>query len=88
MAPENEIKEALLGHKGLIYEPSSNTIYGILHLPDGDNYEIEIDLKPYPRFFPSVKETGGRIPLKGGKTMFMNLQEIVVLRLLPDPKFF
>ncbi|MFD2100119.1 hypothetical protein [Flagellimonas iocasae] len=64
MVPQNEIEEALLVYEDLSYASTSNMIYGTLHLPDKDSYEIEIDLKPCPKFFPSVKETGGRIPIK------------------------
>src|SRR5690606_13096322 len=39
-------------------------------LPDGDSYEIEVDLEPFPQFFPLVTETGGRIPVKMDRHMY------------------
>ena len=64
MGLQNEIEEALLVHQGLSNLSSSNIISGTLYLGDNDSYEIEMDISPYPKFFPSVKETEGRIPLK------------------------
>lgn len=59
-----QINEVLDFHDGLVFNSISNTLEGELFLPDGDSYEVLIDLKNYPRFFPNVHEIGGRIPWK------------------------
>lgn len=60
----NQIEEVLHKHKGLDYHLESNSLSGELFLPDGDSYEVEMQLKRYPELFPVVFETEGRIPNK------------------------
>ncbi|WP_288954512.1 hypothetical protein [uncultured Polaribacter sp.] len=60
----DQIKEVLDVHNGLIFNSIKNTLEGELFLLDGDSYEVLIDLNSYPRIFPTVYETGGRIPVK------------------------
>lgn len=64
MDVNDEIKEVLAKHKSLVYHLESNSLGGELFLPDGDSYEVRIDLDSYPRFFPTVYEVGSRIPIK------------------------
>lgn len=67
---EKEIEEVLEKHRGLEYDSAKNTLEGELFLSSGDSYEVLINLNPYPRFFPTVKETGGRIPPKADRHTF------------------
>ena len=60
----NQIDEVLAKHKGLIFHLEDATLSGELVLPEGDSYELRIVLDSYPQFFPTVYETGGRIPVK------------------------
>ena len=66
----NQIDEVLAKHKGLIYHSEDYTLSGELILPEGDSYELRIVLSQYPRFFPTVYETGGRIPVKMDRHMY------------------
>ncbi|WP_274475382.1 hypothetical protein [Mangrovimonas aestuarii] len=59
-----QIEEVLQKHQGLSYKSINNTLEGELLLPDGDSYNVFIELDPYPSFFPTVYETDGRIPHK------------------------
>lgn len=67
---EKGIKEVLEKHQGLEYYSAKNTLEGELFLSSGDSYEVLINLNPYPRFFPTVKETGGRIPPKADRHIY------------------
>lgn len=67
---KNQIEEVLLKHKGLTYHSDVNAFKGELFLPDGDSYELIINLELYPRFFPVVYEVGGRIPVKLDRHMY------------------
>ncbi|MHB1105011.1 MAG: hypothetical protein ACYCZ2_01505 [Lutibacter sp.] len=64
MVFKNEIVSALKVHNGLKFNSDKNELNGKINLPSGDNYNIKIDLSPYPRFFPKVYEMDGRIPKK------------------------
>ena len=64
MLIEEQINEVLDCHNGLVFNSSSNTLEGELFLPDGDSYDVLINLNNYPRIFPTVHEIGGRIPKK------------------------
>lgn len=59
-----EINDVILNHPGLGYDVNKNTLEGEIYLPDGDSYEVLIDLNVYPSLFPTVYETEGRIPRK------------------------
>tara|TARA_R110002096_G_scaffold278936_1_gene473091 strand:+ start:36 stop:671 length:636 start_codon:yes stop_codon:yes gene_type:complete len=65
-----EIEAVLTKHKGLVHHLNSNSLSGELFLPDGDCYELVIELDSYPKFFPKVYETGGRIPVKMDRHMY------------------
>lgn len=64
MEINDQIKNVLDKHVSLTFCSENNTLSGVLFLPDGDNYEVLIELDPYPEFFPTVYETEGRIPKK------------------------
>ena len=64
MHHNDQINEVLNCHNGLVFNSSSNTLEGELFLPDGDSYDVLINLNNYPRIFPTVHEIGGRIPKK------------------------
>ncbi|MCH2488571.1 MAG: hypothetical protein MK211_00350 [Flavobacteriales bacterium] len=70
MEISEQIKEVLRNHNGLEYHLEKNELCGNLILPDGDSYEVLMKLDPYPRFFPTVYETGGRIPIKLDRHMY------------------
>jgi hypothetical protein len=65
-----EIKAVLTKHKGLVHHFKNNSLSGELFLPDGDCYDLLIELGSYPKFFPTVYETGGRIPIKMDRHMY------------------
>ncbi|NQY30394.1 MAG: hypothetical protein HRT69_13085 [Flavobacteriaceae bacterium] len=64
MEINDQVKEVLKKHTGLVFDFEKYSLIGELFLPDGDSYEIQIVLYTYPRLFPTVYETGGRIPPK------------------------
>lgn len=70
MPVNHEIEEVLEKQKELHFHYAKNMFYGDVILPDGDSYEIEVDLEPFPQFFPLVTETGGRIPVKMDRHMY------------------
>lgn len=70
MGINGEIQEVLEKHKSLVYHLESNSLSGELFLPDGDSYEVRIELDNYPRFFPTVYEVGSRIPIKGDRHIY------------------
>lgn len=59
---KEEVEMTLRKHTGLAYDAEGNRVYGELWISDDDSYEVEIVLDKYPKFFPSVYETGERIP--------------------------
>lgn len=70
MVINSQIDEVLKKHKGLIYHLKDNTLSGELFLPEDDSYDLLIELDSYPSFFPTVYETGGRIPMKMSRHMY------------------
>lgn len=72
MEIKTEIQEVLTKHKGLHYDEKSHSIQGELFISRGDSYEVLIELKPYPDFFPNVFEVGGRIPNKADRHIYTN----------------
>lgn len=64
MLIEEQIEEVLDSYNRLSYNSANNSLVGELFLPDGDSYEVNIELGNYPNLFPTVYETGGRIPKK------------------------
>lgn len=72
MGINTEIDVVLTKHKGLHYDKKSHCMRGELFLPSRDSYEVLIDLKPYPVYFPNVLETGGRIPNKADRHVYTN----------------
>lgn len=58
---QKEIATVLKQHPQLEYDKVSNKLIGHLVVLEKDEYEIEIDLTPFPVSFPTVKETGERI---------------------------
>lgn len=64
MPIEEQINEVLDFHDGLVFNSINNTFEGELFLPDGDSYDVLININSYPNTFPTVHEIGGRIPKK------------------------
>lgn len=58
---EVQIKRVLQEHPGLSYNDQSKMFSGILIIDEGDQYNITIDLTPFPHKFPVVKEINERI---------------------------
>lgn len=60
------IKQIQKKYHGLIFNEKAMMLYGTVNVDSEgqDNYDVEINLNSYPKRFPSVKETAGRIPLK------------------------
>lgn len=69
---KSEIREALDRHTGLFYNKKEHSICGELFISNGDSYEVRIELKPYPVYFPNVFEVGGRIPIKADRHIYTN----------------
>lgn len=67
---EREIKEVLQKYPDLVYKARNHSLKGTILLACQDSYEVLIDLKPYPRFFPEVFEVGGRIPKKAHRHIY------------------
>lgn len=59
-----EIDDSILKYPSLRYNEEKNELIGELFISKLDSYEIQIDLSPYPQFFPSVFEINERIPKK------------------------
>lgn len=68
----DQIDEVLKKHLGLTYNQEDNRLSGKLFLSDGDSYEVLIKLEKFPKFFPEVFETDGRIPVKMDCHMYPN----------------
>jgi hypothetical protein len=64
MLINEQINEVLDFHDGLVFNSINNTFEGELFLPDGDTYDVLININSYPNTFPTVHEIGGRIPKK------------------------
>ncbi len=67
---EREIREVLQKYPDLVYKARNHSLKGTILLACQDSYEVLIDLKPYPRFFPEVFEVGGRIPKKAHRHIY------------------
>ncbi|MDN3643619.1 hypothetical protein QWY87_12955 [Lutimonas halocynthiae] len=57
-----EINQVIENFPELNYDRNNNCLWGIIKVSGFDFYQIKIDLKPYPEFFPLVYELDGRIP--------------------------
>lgn len=64
MLIKEQINEVLDFYDGLVFNSINNTFEGELFLPDGDTYDVLININSYPNTFPKVHEIGGRIPKK------------------------
>jgi hypothetical protein len=56
-----QIRQVLKEHPGLSYDEQSQMFSGKLTVDEDDYYWVLIDLKPFPKGFPIVKETHERI---------------------------
>ena len=57
-----DIKNELSEYPDLTY--NDGVLEGGLSVGERDVYDIKVDISTYPKFFPRVYETGGRIPNK------------------------
>lgn len=73
MQINEQIAEVLEKHNSLLYNEETNTLSGSLFLPDGDSYDVVMELSNYPRFFPTVYEIGGRIPKKMDRHIYPDI---------------
>lgn len=62
MDVSKEIEAVISKYKSLEYYPEKNEISGELCISKFDYYDIRINLDSYPFLFPTVWETGERIP--------------------------
>lgn len=60
----NQIKQVLQKHKELKLIKDSCILYGDLLISEEDSYEVKIDFKNFPTYFPIVHEIADRIPKK------------------------
>ncbi|WP_075603785.1 hypothetical protein [Saccharicrinis aurantiacus] len=65
-----QIEEVLRHYSGLSYCINNNTIDGELFITEDDSYDVSIHIKPYPKHFPRVFETGERIPPKVSRHIY------------------
>ena len=65
-----EIEGVLLKHTSLLYDRLTNKLEGKLFISESDYYDVEIEIKPYPLFFPTVYEVGERIPKKAYRHIY------------------
>lgn len=56
-----QIRQVLKEHPGLSYDEQSQMFSGTFTVDEDDYYWVLIDLKPFPKGFPIVKETHERI---------------------------
>ena len=56
----------------LIFSPEKNEFSGEIFISETDSYQIRIDIKSYPKFFPGVYETEERIPNKPDRHIYTN----------------
>ena len=61
---QEQVQEVLSKHPLLDFDESKNRFYGNLVVDDQDNdtYQVIMDISPFPKRFPTVWETGERIP--------------------------
>lgn len=71
MEIDKQIQEVLEKHSNLTFCSQTKLFTGEIAIT-GDSYQVEIDIKPYPRLFPKVFETGGRIPKKADRHIYEN----------------
>ena len=68
---ENQINEILSAFPGLKLKEKGKFI-GFIDIGDMDQYEIEADFSRFPIQFPSVRETGERIPKKADRHVYQD----------------
>ena len=66
----SQIEGVLLKYPSLSYDKFKNKLEGKLFISELDYYEVEIDIEPYPLFFPTVYEVGERISKKAYRHIY------------------
>jgi hypothetical protein len=69
---KSQINEVLNYYQSLKYDSDSNSIYGELTVCINDTYEICLVIGVFPLHFPSVFETGERIPPTVDRHIYSN----------------
>lgn len=69
---ESQINEVLKKYPSLSFKESDYRFTGkiVVDWEDNDQYQIQMDISNFPDRFPSVKETGGRIPKKADRHIY------------------
>lgn len=58
----SQIGDLLRDYPGLEYDEASRLVKGYIEVGEGDQYNVTIDTRVFPTFFPTVIETLDRIP--------------------------
>lgn len=69
---DKDIQLVIHQHPKLKYDKISNRLFGEITVDVNDEYEVEIDLSPFPQGFPIVKEVGERIPPIADRHIYTN----------------
>jgi hypothetical protein len=68
----HQIQDVLKAYPTLDFDQTRNMFVGELFISKYDYYDLEIDISPFPRFFPDVYEVGERIPKKADRHIYVN----------------
>lgn len=66
-----QIQDVLKAYPSLEFDQARNRLVGELYISRHDSYDLEIDISPFPMFFPNVYEVGERIPKKMDRHIYV-----------------
>lgn len=67
-----QIRDVLKAYPTLEFDQARNRLVGELFISRHDSYDLEIDISPFPMFFPDVYEVGERIPKKMDRHIYVD----------------
>lgn len=67
----HQIQDVLKAYPTLEFDQARNRLVGELFISKHDSYDLEIDISPFPTFFPDVYEVGERIPKKMDRHIYV-----------------
>jgi hypothetical protein len=67
-----QIRDVLKAYQTLEFDQVRNRLVGELFISRHDSYDLEIDISPFPMFFPDVYEVGERIPKKMDRHIYVD----------------
>ncbi len=67
-----QIQDVLKAYPTLEFDQARNRLVGELFISRHDSYDLEIDISPFPMFFPDVYEVGERIPKKMDRHIYVD----------------